>query len=56
MRDIFTHKITTPEHWYMLMMPTVYGKDDVAYDKIVGDQVVTPTYDPHCVNDVSGSC
>ena len=56
MRDIFTHKITTPEHWYMLMMPTVYSKDEVAYDKIVGDQVVTPTYDPHCVNDVSGGC
>jgi hypothetical protein len=24
MRDIFTHKITTPEHWYMLMLPTIY--------------------------------
>jgi len=56
MRDIFTHKITTPEHWYMLMMPTVYSRDEVAYDKIVGDQVVTPNYDPHCVNDVSGGC
>jgi hypothetical protein len=24
MRDIFTHKITTPEHWYMLMLPGLY--------------------------------
>ena len=24
MRDIFTHKITTPEHWYMLMLPVIY--------------------------------
>ena len=24
MRDIFTHKITTPEHWYMLMLPGAY--------------------------------
>ena len=22
MRDIYTHKITTPEHWYMLMLPS----------------------------------
>ena len=26
LRDIFSHKITTPEHWNMLMMPTVYPK------------------------------
>ena len=24
MRDIFTHNITTPEHWYMLMLPIIY--------------------------------
>lgn len=57
MRDIFSHKITTPEHWYMLMMPTVYSRDEVAYDLVVGDQAfVPPTYDPHCINDVSGGC
>ena len=56
MRDIFTHKITTPEHWYMLMQPTIYRREELRYDLIVGDQVVTPTYDPHCVNDVSGGC
>ena len=53
---MFTHKITTPEHWYMLMQPTKYTKEEMAYDLIVGDAVVTPTYDPHCTNDVSGGC
>ena len=50
MRDIFTHKITTPEHWYMLMMPTVYTRAELDYDLVVGaDTIVTPSYDPHCV-------
>ena len=53
---MFTHKITTPEHWYMLMQPTVYTKEEMAYDLIVGNQTVTPSYDPHCVNDISGGC
>ena len=57
LRDIFTNKITTKYHWDMLMMPTVYSKDEVAYDLIVGnDTIVTPAYDPHCLNDVSGGC
>ena len=57
MRDIFTHKITTPKHWYMLMQPTVYSRSEVEYDLIVGpDTVVTPSYDPHCVNDVKYGC
>lgn len=56
MRDMFSHKITTPEHWYMLMQPTAYTKEEMAYDLIVGDTEVTPSYDPHCVTDVSGGC
>jgi hypothetical protein len=57
MRDIFTHKITTPEHWSMLMMPTVYTRAELDYDRVVGpDTVVTPSYDPHCITDVSGGC
>ena len=56
LRDIFTHKITTPEHWALLMMPTAYSKDEVAYDLIVGNATVTPSFDPHCVDDVSGGC
>ncbi len=59
LRDMFTHKITTPEHWYMLIQPTVYTKEEMAYDLIVGKKdttIVTPSYDPHCVNDVSEGC
>ena len=56
MRCIFTHKLTTPEHWYMLMQPTRYTKEEMAYDLIVGNQTVTPSYDPHCIDDVSGGC
>jgi len=57
LRDIFTHKITTQKHCDMLMQPTAYSKDEVAYDVVVGNNtVVTSTYDPHCLNDVSGEC
>lgn len=57
LRDIFTHKITTYDHWKMLMQPTAFSKDESAYDLIVGDKVVTPTYDPNChIDNVSGGC
>ena len=58
MRDIFTHKITTPQHWNMLMMPTVYSRAELEYDRVVGNEtVVTPSYDPHCANgEISGGC
>jgi hypothetical protein len=56
MRDIFTHKITTPEHWYMLMQPTRYTKAETEFDQMVGYAVVKPSYDPHCVYDISGGC
>lgn len=57
MRDIMTHKITTPHHFEMIKEPTIFSKDEIAYDVVVGpDTVVTPSYDPHCVNDVSGGC
>jgi len=53
MRDMLTHNITTPEHWYMLMQPTRYKKAEMTYDLIVGnDAIVQPSYDPHCLNDV----
>ena len=57
MRDMFTKKTTTPEHWYMQMQPFRYKKEDMAYDVIVGpNTTVTPSYDPHCQNDVSSGC
>ena len=57
MRDIFSHKITTPEHWYMLMQPTRYKREEMAYDLIVGnDTLVSRSYDPHCLDDVTTGC
>jgi hypothetical protein len=57
-RDMFTHKITTPEHYNMLMMPFIFKREELDYDLVVGtNTVVTPSYDPHCTNgDVSGGC
>ena len=49
MRDIYTHQITTPEHWEMLVKYTFkYTRDELDYDTVVGNQTVTPNYDPHC--------
>jgi hypothetical protein len=57
MRDIFTHKITTPQHWNMLMMPTIYTRAELDYDLVVGaNTVVSPSYDPHCLNDITEGC
>eukprot|EP00581_Thalassiosira_minuscula_P008828 CAMPEP_0183705926 /NCGR_PEP_ID=MMETSP0737-20130205/2887_1 /TAXON_ID=385413 /ORGANISM="Thalassiosira miniscula, Strain CCMP1093" /LENGTH=486 /DNA_ID=CAMNT_0025933193 /DNA_START=73 /DNA_END=1533 /DNA_ORIENTATION=- len=58
MRDVFTHNITTPEHWNMLMMPGAYTKEELDYDLVVGpDTVVTPSYDPHCTSgEVTEGC
>lgn len=58
LRDVFTHKITTPEHYSMLMMPHNFKRSELDYDLVVGsDTVVTPSYDPHCENgDVSAGC
>lgn len=47
-RDVFTHKITTSEHWDMLMMPKIYTKAEVDYNAVVGSKKVVPTTDSHC--------
>jgi len=55
LRDIFTHKTTTKEHWDMLMMPTVYTRAELDYDLVVGaDTVVEDAYDPHCATVTEG--
>ena len=55
LRDIFTHKTTTKEHWDMLMMPTVYTRAELDYDLVVGaDTVVTDAYDPNCATVTEG--
>ena len=52
MRDMFTHQITTPTHWNLLMVPTARPKSEMTYELIVGDAIVEPSYDPHCVSDL----
>ena len=55
MRDMFTHKTTTKEHWDMLMMPTVYTRAELDYDLVVGaDTVVDDAYDPNCATITEG--
>eukprot|EP00985_Skeletonema_marinoi_P020031 scaffold11712_cov111-Skeletonema_marinoi.AAC.2 len=55
LRDMFTHKTTTKEHWDMLMMPTVYTRAELDYDLVVGaDTVVEDAYDPHCATVTEG--
>eukprot|EP00804_Cyclotella_cryptica_P016371 CCRYP_009922-RD/>CCRYP_009922-RD protein AED:0.13 eAED:0.13 QI:493/1/1/1/0.87/0.77/9/197/472 len=58
MRDYFTHKITTPKHWNMLMRPTLYTRGELDYNIVVGaDTIVSPSFDPHCEDgDISGGC
>ena len=56
MRDMFTNKITTKQHWDMLLLPTAYTKAELDFDVVVGNLVVTPTYDPHCIYDMPGGC
>ena len=50
-RDVFTHKITTSEHWDMLMMPKIYTKAEVDYNTVIGSKTIVPTSDFHCVSD-----
>uniref|UniRef100_A0A7S2IES7 Uncharacterized protein n=1 Tax=Helicotheca tamesis TaxID=374047 RepID=A0A7S2IES7_9STRA len=55
MRDMFTNKITTPEHWNMLMVPTAHTAEELDYDLVVGaDTVVEPTIDPNCEKITNG--
>jgi len=57
MRDIFTHQLTTPEHWDHLLASFSFTREELAIGNYVDeDQVVSPSYDPHCVNEVSGGC
>jgi len=54
MRDMFSKKTTTASHWEMLMQPTRYKKEDITYDKIVGNETVENSYDPNCSRITNG--
>ncbi len=43
MRDVYTHKITTLDHWNMLTASAHYSREELDYDLVVGDRVVTPS-------------
>jgi len=46
-RDIFTHELTTPEHFRRLMDPSIYTQAELGvWQSQLTD--VQPTYDPHC--------
>ncbi|KAL7540830.1 hypothetical protein ACHAWF_006793 [Thalassiosira exigua] len=58
MRDIFTHQLTTVEHWTDLTLKPFFSRAELAYENYVSNEtVVTPSYDPHCANgEISGGC
>ena len=58
LRDVFTHQVITQEHWDDLLLKPFYTRAELDYSNYVSPgTVVTPTYDPHCVNlDISGGC
>lgn len=49
MRDVFTHKLTAPRHWHMLMQPTKYTRAELEFSKVVGDGWSSiASFDPNC--------
>jgi len=55
-RDVLTHNITTLQHWKMLLNPGNLSPTERSYKTVIGNKVVTPSYDPNCVNKMSGGC
>mmetsp|Transcript_24646 Transcript_24646/g.38841 ORF Transcript_24646/g.38841 Transcript_24646/m.38841 type:complete len:499 (+) Transcript_24646:2-1498(+) len=58
LRDIFTHKKVTQDHWNELMIRPFYSREELAFDRF-GDPnaVVSDTYDPHCAKgEISNGC
>ena len=58
LRDIFSHKRTTAEHWERLINKPFFTRGELAYENYVpgGEESVTPTYDTHCPGDITGGC
>ncbi|KAL7535628.1 hypothetical protein ACHAXR_006621 [Thalassiosira sp. AJA248-18] len=59
MRDIFTHNITTKEHWDDLLLKPFFTRAEMSIDNYVTPgSVVSPAFDPHCIagGDISGGC
>lgn len=56
MRDVVTHKPTTYEHWVMLQDSSLYSPSQRSYESVVADGIVTPQYDPNCIEKVREGC
>lgn len=57
LRDIFTHNMTTPAHWQMLLQPLQNSRDDLKFENFIGNNTIAePFYDPNCLTKVSGGC
>ena len=55
MRDVFTHEMTIPEQWNMLLLPNHYTKNEIRYGRFVTNATeVTPHYDPMCSTITNG--
>lgn len=48
LRDMYSKKKTTLTHFEMLMQPTRYKREDITYEKIVGNETFEDAYDPNC--------
>lgn len=57
-RDVFSHRLTTKEHWDDILLKPFYTRGELAYENYVSaDTVVEPNYDPHCTNkDITDGC
>ncbi|KAL7539020.1 hypothetical protein ACHAXR_008974 [Thalassiosira sp. AJA248-18] len=58
LRDIFTHRTITLDHWNDIMQRPFYPREHLNFDRWSDPNVVVPpTYDPHCKNgEISNGC
>ena len=58
LRDVFTHRLVTLDHWNSIMLNPFGTREQLAFDNFGDlDVVVDRTFDPHCANgDISNGC
>ena len=57
-RDIFSHKLTSKEHWEDLLAKPFYTRQELAYENYVPNGTsVEPSFDEHCTNvEITSGC